>query len=286
MKIAISAESTVDLSEELRKKYDIHIVSYTILLGRKSILDQDLKVQKIFDYVAETGILPKTSAVNPHQFKEHFTNLRKNYDAVIHFTLSSEMSASFCNANLAAEKLDNVYVIDSQSLSTGIALLAIYARELANEGALPEEIVEKVRKRVPAVQASFVISRLDYLHKGGRCSLLQLLGADLLRMRPQIVVEHGQMRSNKKFRGKMSNVIHTYVETTLKDFPHPDKKYVFITYTTVIKSTLEKVITRLEKEGFENILPTHAGATITSHCGEGTLGILYINDGGSKKQEK
>lgn len=286
MKIAISAESTVDLSEELRKKYDIHIVSYTILLGKKSVLDQDLKVQKIFDYVAATGILPKTSAVNQYQFKEHFKNLRKNYDAVIHFTLSSEMSASFSNANLAAQKLDNVYVIDSKSLSTGIALLAIYARELADEGVAPKEIVEKVEKRVPSVQASFVISRLDYLHKGGRCSLIQLLGADLLRMRPQIVVQDGKMGTNKKFRGKMSAVIQTYVDTTLKDFPHPDKKYVFITYTTVIKSTLEKVIKRLEKEGFQNIYPTHAGATITSHCGEGTLGILYINDDGSPKQEK
>ena len=174
MKIAISTESTLDIPKELQKQYDISVVPFTVILGDKSGFDGDITPLEIFDYVDKTGILPKTSAVNEYQYDKHFTKLLRNYDAIIHISLSSGISSACANAIHAASILKNVYIIDSQSLSTGIALLAIYARKLADKGLAPEQIVEKVEARIPFVQASFVINSLNYLYKGGRCSGLAL----------------------------------------------------------------------------------------------------------------
>ncbi len=279
MKIAISAESTIDLTKEMLSEYDIKIIPYSIQLGDKFGEDGEITSEEIISYVNQTGVLPKTSAINEYQYNEHFENLLKDYDAVVHFTLSSCISAAHNNAKNAASKLENVYVVDSQSLSTGIALLAIYARELAIDGALAPEIAEKCEARVPFVQASFELKRLDYLHKGGRCSSLTLLGANVLRIRPQIVLKNGKMVSGKKYRGNYNHVVKTYCEDVLNEFNTPDLKHGFVTYTTAEDEVVQTAINYLKERGFENIHVTRAGATITSHCGEDTLGILYINDG-------
>ncbi len=279
MKIAISAESTIDLTKEMLSAYDIKIIPYSIQLGDKFGEDGEITSEEIISYVNQTGVLPKTSAINEYQYNEHFENLLKDYDAVVHFTLSSCISAAHNNAKNAASKLENVYVVDSQSLSTGIALLAIYARELAIDGALAPEIAEKCEARVPFVQASFELKRLDYLHKGGRCSSLTLLGANVLRIRPQIVLKNGKMVSGKKYRGNYNHVVKTYCEDVLNEFNTPDLKHGFVTYTTAEDEVVQTAINYLKERGFENIHVTRAGATITSHCGEDTLGILYINDG-------
>ena len=169
MKIAISVESTVDLSKELLKQYNLEMIPFTVLLGETSYLDGDITSQDIFDFVAKEKILPKTSAINDFQYREYFDGLlAKGYDAIIHISLSSEISSSFSHGELASTKYDNVYMIDSRSLSTGIALLAIYACKLRDKGLRPQEIVDKVKARIPYVQASFVIQTLEYLHKGGR----------------------------------------------------------------------------------------------------------------------
>ena len=215
-------------------------------------------------------------------YKEFFKKQLEEYDAIIHFSLSSGISSAESHAETAASKLKNVYIVDTKSLSTGIALLAIYARELADAGEKPESIVEKVKERVPHVQASFVIERLDYLYKGGRCSKLALFGANLLHLRPQILLEDGLMRPGKKYRGKMDKVIEKYCEDTLEEFNTPDKKYAFITYTTATPEMINNAKKALESAGFENIFETIAGGTVTSHCGEHTLGILYLNDGDKK----
>ncbi len=279
MKIAISAESTIDLTKEMLSEYDIKIIPYSIQLGDKFGEDGEITSEEIISYVNQTGVLPKTSAINEYQYNEHFENLLKDYDAVVHFTLSSCISAAHNNAKNAASKLENVYVVDSQSLSTGIALLAIYARELAIDGALAPEIAEKCEARVPFVQASFELKRLDYLHKGGRCSSLTLLGANVLRIRPQIVLKNGKMVSGKKYRGNYNHVVKTYCEDVLNEFNTPDLKHGFVTYTTAEDEVVQTAINYLKERGFENIHVTRAGATITSHCGEDTLGILYFNDG-------
>ncbi len=280
MKIAISAESTIDLTKELLEQYDIKIVPYSIQLGNKFGNDGEITSEEIISYVNQTGVLPKTSAINEYQYNEHFERLLKDYDAVVHFTLSSGISLACTNAKNAASKLKNVFIVDSQSLSTGIALLAIYGRELANAGALAPEIAQKCEERVPNVQASFELKRLDYLHKGGRCSSLTLLGANVLKIRPQIIVKNGKMVSGKKYRGNYNHVVKTYCEDVLNEFNNPDLKHGFVTYTTAEDEVVQTAIGYLKERGFENIHVTRAGATITSHCGEDTLGILYINDGG------
>ncbi len=281
MKIAISAESTIDLPKELLNRYDIHTLPFTVLLGDQTRLDGDLGVDEIVAYVNKTKILPKTSAVNEYQFKEHFDKLLESYDAVIHFSLSSEISSACSNAKKVAEDYDNVFVIDTRTLSTGIALLSIYASKLAKKGFSAEDIVEKCEKRIPHLQVSFVLARLDYLYKGGRCSALELFGANLLKLRIQILLKDGKMAPAKKYRGNMDACIKNYVNDTLAAFDNPDLEQVFITSTTATPEQNEAVRAILQEHGFKNIDCTTAGATITSHCGENCLGILYINDGGT-----
>lgn len=279
MKIAISMESTCDIPKELIKKYDFNIIPYSIILGDTVVTDNEDVPAKIFDFVEKTKTLPKTSAINEMGYKEYFEKLLENYDAIIHITLSESITSSGSHAEAVASKLKNVYIIDSKSLSTGIALLGIYARELADAGEKPETIVTKVQERVPFVQASFVVERLDYLYKGGRCNALSLFGANLLKIRPQIVLKDGLMKPAKKYRGKMSKVIEEYSKDTLEEFNTPDKKLAFITYTTATDEMIAKAKEALTKAGFETIIETRAGGTVTSHCGEHVLGILYLNDG-------
>lgn len=280
MKIAISAETTIDMPKELLEKYNIHTTAFTILLGEETKLDGELKSDEIFEYVQKTKILPKTSAINEFQYTEHFEKLLADYDAVVHISLSSEISSACNNAKAAASKMQNIYIVDSRSLSTGIALLAIYASKLAAGGKISAaEITNLVTARVPHVQASFIVERLDYLHKGGRCSSIALLGANLLKIRPQIIVKDGKMQSAKKYRGNIDKVIEDYSKDVIEQFNTPDLTTAFVTYTTATEGMIAAAKKALQDRGFKEIYETRAGATISSHCGEHTLGILYINDG-------
>ena len=284
MKIAISAESTIDLSAELLKKYDIHTLPYTIILGNKEYVDgETINPTQIFEFVAANKILPKTTAINETEYTEYFEGLLKDYDAVVHFCLSSKISSACSHAQAAAEKIENVFVVDSKSLSTGIALLAIYAKKLADKGFSAEEIFTKANERVPNVQASFVIKKLDYLHKGGRCSALALFGANLLQIRPQILLKDGSMGVHRKYMGNMDKVIEKYCKDTIAEFNNPDLSVAFVTYTTASPQMIETAKKALQERGFKEIYETTAGGTITSHCGEYTLGILYMNDGEQKE---
>lgn len=279
MKIAITAESTIDLTPELLKEFDIRTLPFTVLLGEEMGHDGEITPEKIFDYVDKTGKLPATAAINEFEYEEFFTETLKEYDAIVHFCLSSELSSAFVHAKAAAESLKNVFIVDTKNLSTAIALLAIYGRKLANEGNSPEEIVAKVNARVPNVQASFVVNTLDYLAKGGRCSTLAAFGANLLKIKPRIVVKDGKMSSDKKYRGKNNIVIDQYCKDTLKDFKNPDLSLAFLTCTSASPDMIEAALENLKVKGFKRIELTTAGATITSHCGPKCLGILYINDG-------
>lgn len=285
MKIAISAESTIDLSKEQLKQYGIETIPFTISLGEETRLDGDLKSSEIIEFVNKTGKLPKTSAINQYTYEEYFKGLKeKGYDAIIHISLSSAISVANHQCNLAANEVSNVYVIDSKSLSSGIALLAIYAAQLRDEGYDASEIYNKVLQRVPFVQASFVLARLDYLYKGGRCSSIAHFFSRALGIRPQILVKDGKMGSGKKYRGADNAVIKKYCEDTLAEFNNPDKSLVFVTSTQFPNDNAVNIaVDACRKAGFKNIVIANAGATITSHCGERTLGILYINDGGKEQ---
>lgn len=280
MKIAITCDSVCDLSQELIKQNNISILPISIILGDETFSDGvNINSQKIFDYVAKNKQLPKTSAINEFQYAEFFKEHLDGVDALIHFTISSDMSSCFNNAKKAASTLKNVYVIDSRNLSTGVGLQVLYACKLRDKGENPENIVKKVEARKQFVQASFVVERLDYLYKGGRCSALQLLGANLLKIRPSIIVKDGKMDVHKKYRGKMKDVVKDYIKDTLNEFNTYDKSICFITYSSATEDMVEAAKSTLKEfANFENVYITTAGATVTSHCGENTLGILYYNN--------
>ena len=238
-KIAITLDSACDLSKELIDKYDFKVIPFGVNMGDKFFYDGEVEPLEIFEYADKNKTLPKTNAVNEEAFKEFFENILKDYDAIIHFDISSEMSSAYNNAVNAAKNFKNVYVIDSRTLSTGISLEAIYAKKLTETISSPEEIVEMVKKRIPKVQASFIIERLDYLYKGGRCSGLALLGANLLRIRPEIEVIDGNMKNTEKFRGKMADCVTKYCRGTLEKYCHPDKSVIFITHSVADAELVE-----------------------------------------------
>ena len=279
MKIAISTETTLDIPKELQKQFDISVIAFPVILGDRIGLDGEITPQDIFDYVEESGVLPKTSALNEYQYDKYFTKLLRNYDAVIHICLSSGISSTINNARNAASIMKNVYVVDSKSLSSGIALEAIYARKLANQGLEPEEIVKKVEARVPYVQASFVINSLNYLYKGGRCSGLARFSAMLFRIKPQIIVKDGKMAPQKKYHGRSEQCVEEYCKDTLEEFHNPDLSIAFVTHSHATPEMVKIAYNALKKRGFKTIYETTAQATITSHCGPKTIGILFINDG-------
>lgn len=279
MNIAISVESTNDLTRELLDKYQIKVIPYTIILGNEEFKDGERSTEELFAYVDKNKALPKTTAINEFEYTEYFSELKKEYDAVVHITLSGEITSSASNAQKAAANLEHVYAVDSKSLSTGIGLLAIYARELADAGVAPDVIVQKVQERRESLKVSFVVEKLDYLYKGGRCSSLELFGANLLKIRPRIVVKEGKMLSDKKYRGKMDSVIAKYCVDTLTEANSPDLTRVFITYSSATPEMVEAARNACENAGFKEIIETRAGCTISSHCGANTLGILFFNDG-------
>ena len=279
MKIAVSVETTCDLTKEILEQNDIQVIPFHITLGDKMFLDGEVSTEEMFDYVDKTGVLPKTNAINEFEYTEYFENLKKEYDVIIHISLSSGLSLTYSNAKRAAQNLKDVFVVDSQSLSTGIGLLALYACDLVNQGFEPSVIAEKVQDRANSVQASFVVERLDYLHKGGRCNLFTLLGATILKIRPRIVVKNGKMGSDKKIKGNMGKVVRKYCESVFEDFNTPDYNRVFITYTSATEEMLEEARKAVAEKGFKNVYETRAGGTIASHCGGNTLGVLFFNDG-------
>jgi DegV family protein with EDD domain len=189
------------------------------------------------------------------------------------------MSASHNNAVTAAKNFEGkVAVVDSKSLSSGAGMQAIYARELTATESDVNVIAQKVSDRSAAVQASFVVERLDYLHKGGRCSAVALLGANILKIRPQIIVKEGKMGSYKKYRGPMPMVVNKYCKDVLDEFHNPDKSVIFITCSSNNPELYKAARDVVETYGFENIYETQAGCIVSSHCGANTIGILYIND--------
>lgn len=277
MKIAISAESTIDLPQNLLKEYEISTIPFNILINDEMVLDSEGISQKIFDNFDQTQVLPKTSAINEEQYNEYFSNLLKSYDAIVHICISSQLSCAYENAVKSAKKIKNIYVVDSKNLSTGIALLAIYANELKKSSVEPRQIALKVQTKADSVKVSFIIDRLNYLYKGGRCSALTLFGANMLKIKPQIVVENGKMLVGKKYIGNLKTCVSRYCDDVLNKYPNPDKSIVFITRSSPMTDTVEMVKTKLKKHGFDTVYDTMAGGTISSHCGPNCLGILFID---------
>ena len=277
MKIAITLDSACDLSKEIIEEYGFKVIPFGVNMGDRFIYDGEISTLEIFEWADANKTLPKTNAVNEEAFKEFFAETLKDHDALIHFDISSDMSSAYNNAVNASKSFDNVYVIDSRTLSTGISLLAIYAKKLTESIDNPKEIAEMVEKRTADVQASFVLERLDYLHRGGRCSTIKLLGANLLKLRPEIVVKDGTMAVGSKFRGKIEKCVTEYCNNVLEAHPNPDKSVIFITHSHATDAMVDAAKEAISELGFEKVYITTAGCTISSHCGKNTLGILFLN---------
>ena len=286
--VKIIADSTCDLSEELLKKYDIAVTPLHILLGEQECEDGvDVTPEEIYNWSDENQTTPKTSAPSMERAMEIMKPYLDQGQKLICFSISSEMSTSGNVMRLAAEELDaedRVTIIDSANLSTGIGLLVIEAAVMAKEGKSAEEINEKILELRPFVRASFVVDTLTYLHRGGRCSGVAAMAGGALKLHPRIAVEDGKMQPGKKYRGKMPKVLMSYVQEMEEHLKHAKKERVFITHSGCPEETIEGIKEYLEQLGvFEEILITRAGGVISSHCGPGTLGVLFIENESESK---
>lgn len=279
--IRIAADSTCDLSKELIEKYSISIVPLHIVLEDKEYLDGlDITPDEIYEWSDKNNTTPKTSAVGFDHALNVIKSIADTDDEMIIFTISEKMSTTANVFRMAAEELeveDRVSVIDSANLSTGIGLLVIEAAIMALNGRVREEIVDFIENLKPRVRSSFVVDTLTYLHRGGRCSSVAALAGGMLKLHPKIIVENGAMLATKKYRGKMDSVILDYTKEMEEDLKQAKKDRVFITHSGCDQETIDKVKEYLQSlEHFDEILITRAGGVISSHCGPGTLGVLYI----------
>ncbi|MBQ8408493.1 MAG: DegV family protein [Clostridia bacterium] len=277
-KILIASDSTADLSPELIEKYGIKILPLCVTLGEKNYLDGvDVDPDMIYANYEKTGQLPKTAAINIAAFSDIFEQYTAEGYSIVLFTISSEMSATQSNARLAAEDFENVHVVDTRNLSTGGGLLVLTAAEMAAEGKSAREIAEECTRLTEYVDASFVIDSLEFLHKGGRCSALAALGANLLQLKPCITVKGGKMGVSKKYRGKFAAVLPNYVADRMGDASDIRLDKVFVTHAGCEQAIIDACVNKVKEIAPEaNVMITRAGCTVSSHCGRNTLGVLFI----------
>lgn len=279
--VKIISDSTCDLCPELLEKYDISILPLHILLGEEEYEDGlDILIEEIYAWVDEHKETPKTSAPSMDRAVELFEPYVKKGDEIVCFSISGSMSASGNIMRMAAEQLDaedSIHVIDSQNLSTGIGLLVVEAAAMAKAGRSAGEIVQRMELLIPKVRASFVVDTLVYLHRGGRCSGLAAMAGSALKLHPRIEVVDGAMRSGKKYRGSIDKAILAYVKDMEQEMKTADKTRVFITHSGCDAKIVEQVREYLKELGvFHEIWETRAGGVVSSHCGPGTLGVLFI----------
>ncbi len=277
-KIKVFCDSTADLSEELYKKYDIGIVPLHVSIGDNEFYDTvSINGKKIVELSNELGVLPKTSAVSVQTYIDIFKPYIDDGYKVIHINISSKFSSCYRNCCLAAEELPGLFPVDSYNLSTGSGHLVIATAEMIAEGKTAEEIVSALEELKHRVDASFVLNKLDNLHKGGRCSAVAALGANLLNLKPCIEVRDGAMGVGKKYRGNLSKVLPQYIAARLEGKDDIDTKRIFVTHSPMDDSLVQLAVDEVKKyQPFSEILVTEAGATVCTHCGANTLGILYI----------
>lgn len=278
MNIKIISDSTCDLSSELIHQYDIGIVPLTVVKDAVAYSDGiTITPDEIFSHVASGGALCSTTALNAEEYASHFSKYADSYDGVLHINIGSGFSSCYQNACIAAEDFSNVRVVDSQNLSTGQGLVVLYACNQAAQCSSLDELHQKVQAFTERVEASFLLSRLEYMVKGGRCSSAAALGANLLNLKPCIEVKNGKMSVVKKYRGNYAKCLANYVKDRLADRSDLDKGTLFVTRTPVDSDCEAAVAEAVNAYGdFENTYWTMAGCTISCHCGPGTLGVLFV----------
>ena len=278
MNIKIISDSTCDLSAELIRQHNIAITPLIVVKNDEEFRDgTTMTPAEIFAHVAAVGSLCSTAALNMGIYQEEFEKYADSYDGVIHISIGSGFSSSYQNACLAADEFDNVRVIDSQNLSTGQGLVVLKACELARTATSLDELADTLREFTTHVEASFLVDKLDYLVKGGRCSSAAALGANLLNLKPCIEVKDGKMSVTKKYRGNYAKCLGNYVKDRLEGRQDLDNSILFVTQTVVSDECNSAVMEAVRTYGkFDTVYETTAGCTISCHCGPGTLGVLFV----------
>ena len=276
--IKITCDSTCDLPQALYAKYDVEVIALSVALGEELHRDGvDISAPELLAYVKESSNLPKTSAVSMGEYLDVFGKYVAEGKTVIHINISSSLSASHQNAVLAAQELENVYVVDSRNLSTGSGHLVIEAGEMVAQGLDAATLVARLNEMKERLDASFVLQTLEYLQKGGRCSSVAALGARALQLRPEIRVADGGMGVGKKYRGSMEKSVLDYIRGRLEGRDDIDTRRIFVTHSPMDSDVVAKAIALVkELQPFEEVIETDAGCTICSHCGPNCLGVLFF----------
>lgn len=280
--IKITCDSTCDLSPELCERYHISVIPMCVALGDRVFRDgENVAPKELFAYVEKTGKLPTTSAISVGEYEEFFRPFVDAGYEVVHISLSSELSSSHQNACIAAQEVGNVFVVDSRSLSTGSGHLVILGAELASAGYDGAYIAKALNEMKGNLDVSFVLQTLDYLHKGGRCSGVARFGANMLKLRPEIVMNNGTLHVGKMYRGSMEKTILDYVRGRLDNENAVNYDRIFVTHSGVPDEIVQRVIALVkELRPFEEVIETTAGSTISCHCGPNCLGVLFFRKHG------
>jgi len=276
--VVITADSTCDLSGELLERFDIRVIPLTILLGEDSFLDGlDFSAEDIYKRYREDGTLPKTSAPGIQQFTDFFSQILETGCEIVHLDISSELSSSFNNACIAASELEGVYTVDSRMLGAGLGLLAIEGAECRDRGMAAAEIAEHLNALTEKVDTSFVLDTLEFMWKGGRCSAVTALGANLLRLRPALEMKDGKLSVYKKYRGSIQSVYRQYVKERLAS-AEIRPGHVFVYNSGEVEEETLREINAMVREAVPGveIHNTLAGCTVASHCGPRTLSVMFI----------
>ncbi len=278
MRIKVTADSTCDLSPELLAEHDITLTPLIVVKGDNEYYDgETITPNDIYAHVASGGSLCSTAARSMGYYQDIFQKYAEEYDGVIHLSIGSGFSSSYQNASLAAEDFDNVRVIDTQTLSTGQGFVVLEACRLAKEGLSLDEIQQQLEAFLSRVEISFVIDRLDYMVKGGRCSATAALGANLLNLKPCIEVKDGKLVVVKKYRGSFAKCLTSYIKDRLEGREDLDRSMAFLTSSALSGETLSAVKDTIAAcGGFDRIVETETGCTVSCHCGPGTLGIIFV----------
>ena len=280
MAIRITSDSTCDIGH-LAEERGVAISALNVVLDTETFKDGvDITPQQIFEFVEKTKILPKTSAMSIDDYTEFFNSVLQDGDEIIHFSISSKSSVSHSVAKQAAEEFNGkVHVIDTKNLSSGQGLLVLKACDLRDEGKSAKEIVGTITALCNKVNTSFIPDRLDYLYKGGRCSKMEMYGANLLRIHPMIAENDGQLVVKRKYKGHMSRCISQYVEDLQHEYTKYDKTRCFVTHSCADPALVELAKKKVQELfHFDEVIEMVAGSVITGHCGRNTLGVLFITE--------
>ena len=278
MKIKILSDSTCDLPAELLQKYDVTLIPLTVIKNEESFVDGvTITPKEIFEHVANGGSLCSTAAVNYEDYRREFAKYADDYDGVICINIGSNFSSCHQNATLAASEFSNVRAVDSMSLSTGQGRVVVKAAQLAETATDLDALKQELEEYASHIEISFLLNRLDYMAKGGRCSSATALGANLLHLRPCIEVKDGKMTVVKKYRGSYDKCLASYIKDRLCGREDIENDMRFLTYTKVDDTCYQAVRNAISAFGhFENVYESIAGCTISCHCGPDTLGIIFV----------